>query len=172
MPHLRSCLHLPTHLKVAIDPRTPPTTKPPLPAPSSWPPSPPQTTQGRARQGKAGQGRAGQNKRQENNKNQKRNQISVHIVGSILSAGTRQLVMSCCAFGNSLTLPLVFLLALLPGPAADRATGYLALFMMGWSPMLWSFGLQLLGRRMPASQPGTLHLATCLAWCDLIGFLV
>ena len=62
--------------------------------------------------------------------------------------------MSCCAFGNSLTLPLVFLLALLPGPAADRATGYLALFMMGWSPMLWSFGLQLLGRSLPASQPG------------------
>ncbi|KAL3147311.1 hypothetical protein ABBQ32_002796 [Trebouxia sp. C0010 RCD-2024] len=68
--------------------------------------------------------------------------------------GTRQMVMSCCAFGNSLTLPLVFLLALLPGGAADRATGYLALFMMGWSPMLWSFGLQLLGRSMPASQPG------------------
>ena len=63
--------------------------------------------------------------------------------------------MSCCAFGNSLTLPLVFLLALLPGHAADRATGYLALFMMGWSPMLWSFGLQLLGKSMPSSQPGT-----------------
>ena len=71
-------------------------------------------------------------------------------------AGTRQLVMSCCAFGNSLTLPLVFLLALLPAAAADRATGYLALFMMGWSPMLWSFGLQLLGRSMPPTQPGVL----------------
>jgi len=65
-------------------------------------------------------------------------------------------VMSCCAFGNSLTLPLVFLLALLPAAAADRATGYLALFMMGWSPMLWSFGLQLLGRSMPPAQPGAL----------------
>ena len=162
MPHLRSCLHLPTHLKVAIDPRTPPTTKSPLPAPSSWPPSPPQTTQGRARQGRAGQGRT---------KDRKTTRTKKGIRYQFTSAGTRQLVMSCCAFGNSLTLPLVFLLALLPGPAADRATGYLALFMMGWSPMLWSFGLQLLGRRMPASQPGTLHLATCLAWCDLIGFL-
>ena len=64
--------------------------------------------------------------------------------------------MSCCAFGNSLTLPLVFLLALLPAAAADRATGYLALFMMGWSPMLWSFGLQLLGRSMPPTQTGVL----------------
>ncbi|DBA74521.1 TPA: hypothetical protein ACH3X2_000978 [Trebouxia sp. C0005] len=68
--------------------------------------------------------------------------------------GTRRLVMSCCAFGNSLTLPLVFLLALLPAAAADRATGYLALFMMGWSPMLWSFGLQLLGRSTPPTQSG------------------
>ena len=62
--------------------------------------------------------------------------------------------MSCCAFGNSLTLPLVFLLALLPAAAADRATGYLALFMMGWSPMLWTFGLQLLGGSSPPTQPG------------------
>ena len=86
-------------------------------------------------------------------------QLALHHLAhhsvALLHVGTRQLVMSCCAFGNSLTLPLVFLLALLPGPAADRATGYLALFMMGWSPMLWSFGLQLLGRSMPASQPGS-----------------
>ena len=79
-------------------------------------------------------------------------------------AGTRQLVMSCCAFGNSLTLPLVFLLALLPAAAADRATGYLALFMMGWSPMLWSFGLQLLGRSMPPTQPGVLFFS-CVRLC-------
>lgn len=69
-------------------------------------------------------------------------------------AGTRQLVLACCAFGNSVTLPLVFLLALLPTAAADRATGYLALFMMGWSPMLWTYGLFLLNRGMPNSQPG------------------
>ena len=89
-------------------------------------------------------------------------------------AGTRQLVMSCCAFGNSLTLPLVFLLALLPSAAADRATGYLALFMMGWSPMLWSFGLQLLGRSMPSSQPGPLaaedfdSILSSLVFCLLL----
>ena len=80
--------------------------------------------------------------------------------------------MSCCAFGNSLTLPLVFLLALLPAAAADRATGYLALFMMGWSPMLWSFGLQLLGRSMPLTQPGVLFF-TCVrpAACAVILWL-
>ena len=67
-------------------------------------------------------------------------------------------MLTCCAFGNSVTLPLVFLLALLPGAAADRATGYLALFMMGWSPMLWTFGLYLLNSGMPKSQPGQLLL--------------
>ena len=94
-------------------------------------------------------------------------------------AGTRRLVMSCCAFGNSLTLPLVFLLALLPAAAADRATGYLALFMMGWSPMLWSFGLQLLGRSTPPTQSGVLFFccvgpAACAVedWLAVVGWFV
>ncbi|KAK9807714.1 hypothetical protein WJX72_007038 [[Myrmecia] bisecta] len=59
--------------------------------------------------------------------------------------GTRQLVLAACSFGNSLTLPLVFLTSLLPAAAADRAAGYTALFLMGWSPLLWSLGYQLLG---------------------------
>lgn len=82
-------------------------------------------------------------------------------------SGTRQLVLTCCAFGNSVTLPLVFLLALLPGAAADRATGYLALFMMGWSPMLWTFGLYLLNRGMPNNQPGIL-LVHCFTVCVFV----
>lgn len=49
-----------------------------------------------------------------------------------LLAGTQQMVACSCAFGNSLTLPLVFLMSLLPGHAVDRATGYIALFMIGW----------------------------------------
>ena len=76
---------------------------------------------------------------------------------NVVDAGTRQLVQTCCAFGNSVTLPLIFLTALLPSAAADRATGYLALFMMGWSPMLWTFGLYLLNRGMPANNPGMPH---------------
>ena len=52
---------------------------------------------------------------------------------------------AACAFGNTLTLPLVFLAALLPAAAYERAVGYTALFLMGWSPLLWSVGYQLLG---------------------------
>ncbi len=47
---------------------------------------------------------------------------------------------AACTFGNSLTLPLVFLNALLPAAAFDRAVGYTALFLTGWSPLLWSLG--------------------------------
>ena len=36
-----------------------------------------------------------------------------------------------CAFGNSLTLPLVFLSALLPPAEAERAAGYVALYLVG-----------------------------------------
>ncbi|CAL8465949.1 g5485 [Coccomyxa elongata] len=54
--------------------------------------------------------------------------------------GTRELVRAACTFGNSLTLPLVFLNALLPAAAFDRAVGYTALFLTGWSPLLWSLG--------------------------------
>ena len=36
-----------------------------------------------------------------------------------------------CAFGNSLTLPLVFLSALLPPAEAERGAGYVALYMVG-----------------------------------------
>ena len=69
-------------------------------------------------------------------------------------AGDRSLVMTCCAFGNSLTLPLVALMELLPAHVGDRATSYLALFMVGWSPMLWSFGLRLLQGFGPRIRPG------------------
>ena len=38
-----------------------------------------------------------------------------------MRTGTRELVAAACTFGNSLTLPLVFLSSLLPGAAYDRA---------------------------------------------------
>ncbi len=54
--------------------------------------------------------------------------------------GTRELTVAACTFGNTLTLPLVFMMSLLPGAAFDRAVGYTALFLVGWSPLLWSLG--------------------------------
>ena len=52
--------------------------------------------------------------------------------------------VACCAFGNTFTLPLVFLVEVL-GPAyADRVAGYIALYLIGWSPALWTVGYMLL----------------------------
>ncbi|CAI5510995.1 unnamed protein product [Closterium sp. Naga37s-1] len=75
------------------------------------------------------------------------------MVGAAERAAGRKeaVVMSACAFGNSLTLPLVFLATLLTRADADRAAGYLALFMVGaagylalfmvgWSPTFWTLG--------------------------------
>ncbi|CAI7797248.1 unnamed protein product [Closterium sp. NIES-53] len=55
------------------------------------------------------------------------------MVGAAERAAGRKesVVMAACAFGNSLTLPLVFLATLLTRADADRAAGYLALFMVG-----------------------------------------
>ena len=69
-------------------------------------------------------------------------------------AGTRELVTACCTFGNSLTLPLVFMMSLLPSGGFDRAAGYTALFLVGWSPFLWTYGYQLLGSAAHPSAEG------------------
>lgn len=58
--------------------------------------------------------------------------------------GYRQLVITASAFGNSFTLPAVFFLSLLPGPLADQAIAYCGLFLLAWSPCLWSLGLAVL----------------------------
>mmetsp|Transcript_28038 Transcript_28038/g.72709 ORF Transcript_28038/g.72709 Transcript_28038/m.72709 type:complete len:488 (-) Transcript_28038:48-1511(-) len=55
-------------------------------------------------------------------------------------------VQLSCAFGNTVTLPLVFILALLPAAAADNAVAFIALFLTGWSPCLWSIGYQIVGK--------------------------
>jgi predicted permease len=68
-------------------------------------------------------------------------------------------VTTACAFGNSLTLPLVFLMALLPGAAAERATGFLALFLIGWSPSFWSIAYRALASIDTQGQ--TAVAATC-----------
>lgn len=64
------------------------------------------------------------------------------------------MVAASAAFGNSFTLPAVFLTTLLPAPLADRALGYAALFLLAWSPCLWSIGLALIsGKDQRAGQP-------------------
>ncbi|PRW21016.1 auxin efflux carrier family [Chlorella sorokiniana] len=63
--------------------------------------------------------------------------------------GPWQMVAPSAAFGNSFTLPAIFFATLLPGAMADRALGYAALFLLAWSPCLWSIGLALVD-----SKPG------------------
>jgi predicted permease len=57
--------------------------------------------------------------------------------------GARALVAAGCAFGNSFTLPAVFFLTLLPPPLADAAIAYCGLFLLAWSPAMWSVGLSI-----------------------------
>jgi hypothetical protein len=69
-----------------------------------------------------------------------------------------RLVVASSAFGNSVTLPLLFLTQLLPAAEGARAAGLCALFMVGWSPLLWSVGWRLLAPpgcdERPAAAPG------------------
>ena len=53
-------------------------------------------------------------------------------------------VGACCAFGNTFTLPLVFLAEVLGASYADKVAGFIALYLIGWSPALWTVGYQLL----------------------------
>ena len=55
-----------------------------------------------------------------------------------------RLVVTACAFGNSVTLPLLLLGTTLSPPDAAHVTGLCALFMAGWSPLLWSVAWRLL----------------------------
>lgn len=90
--------------------------------------------------------------------------INPHTV--LLHAGTRELVRAACTFGNSLTLPLVFLNALLPSAAFDRAVGYTALFLTGWSPLLWSLGYSQLATAGFAAEGSGISVFVLFLWCS------
>ena len=82
--------------------------------------------------------------------------------------------IACCAFGNTFTLPLVFLAEVLGASYADKVAGFIALYLIGWSPALWTVGYQLLaggdgdgsaagadaGRRTRQSPPASLWATT------------
>ena len=52
--------------------------------------------------------------------------------------------VACCAFGNTFTLPIVFLIEVLGAALGDRVAGYVALYLIGWSPALWTVGYSLI----------------------------
>ena len=51
-----------------------------------------------------------------------------------------RLGLAACAFGNTFTLPLVFLTEVLGAANADVIAGYIALYLVGWTPLLWTVG--------------------------------
>jgi auxin efflux carrier family protein len=55
-------------------------------------------------------------------------------------AGMKAVIQTACAFGNSLTMPLLFMLSLFPASLSSLATGSVALFLLGWSPVFWTLG--------------------------------
>lgn len=64
----------------------------------------------------------------------------------------KRVVTLACAFGNSFTLPLVFLSEVLPAAQLDVAASYIALFLVGWSPALWGIGYQILNMGVKAPK--------------------
>ncbi|EFJ24727.1 hypothetical protein SELMODRAFT_414734 [Selaginella moellendorffii] len=71
--------------------------------------------------------------------NTTRKQLSAKVL-----AKKEALVTISCAFGNTLSLPLVFIRGILSPRDASLASGYLALFIVGWSPFLWTVAYQIL----------------------------
>lgn len=45
-----------------------------------------------------------------------------------------------CSFGNTVTLPLLYLMTMLSAADSSRAAGFMSLFHAAWSPCLWVFG--------------------------------
>lgn len=69
--------------------------------------------------------------------------------------GMDAVVQTACAFGNSLTLPLLYLLTLFQSDAAaSAATGFMALILLGWSPLFWSCGYGSIAQAVPESGDG------------------
>ena len=71
-----------------------------------------------------------------------------------ISGASRRISIACSAFGNSLTLPIIFLATLLPKDAMSSASAYLALFLLGWTPWLWTLGFSILSGPQRDDQSG------------------
>ncbi|KAI5066294.1 hypothetical protein GOP47_0018918 [Adiantum capillus-veneris] len=65
----------------------------------------------------------------------------------------KALLTAASAFGNTITLPLVFLSGMLSQSDYSTAAGYLALYTVGWSPCLWTLGYLILSSTSGPSEP-------------------
>ncbi|XP_057852554.1 uncharacterized protein LOC131062829 [Cryptomeria japonica] len=79
------------------------------------------------------------------------------------------LVIAACAFGNTVTLPLVILSGILSPKDASMANAFVALVMIGWSPFLWSYGYQMFNTAFAENTPSYVDtkisfLQICTIW--------
>jgi hypothetical protein len=90
--------------------------------------------------------------------------------------GLPLLLELACSFGNTVTLPLLYLAAMLPAAEAGRAIGIMSLFHAAWSPCLWVFGyarVQAASRQqrqggssaLPRPAPGWVCVFVCARVC-------
>ncbi|KAK4535955.1 hypothetical protein CDCA_CDCA06G1980 [Cyanidium caldarium] len=66
----------------------------------------------------------------------------------------RGLLRTACGFGNSATLPTLFLTAVFadrPGHLS-QSLGYMALFCLSWSPLFWTYLMDNVGHAAPSSK--------------------
>ena len=72
--------------------------------------------------------------------NKKNDKESSSSSSSSVDSVMPRLGLAACAFGNTFTLPLVFLTEVLGSANADTIAGYIALYLCGWTPLLWTVG--------------------------------
>lgn len=91
-----------------------------------------------------------------------------------------------CSFGNTVTLPLLYLMTMLPAADASRAAGFMSLFHAAWSPCLWVFGYSRVQevsrsrqqqgpkRPKPGGQDSRVHTQQQLWWlvCSVVLLLL
>ncbi|KAG0568183.1 hypothetical protein KC19_6G000700 [Ceratodon purpureus] len=78
------------------------------------------------------------------------------------------IITAACAFGNSFTLPLIFMTGVLGGEETSKIAGYLALFMVGWSPALWTVGYSMIAAGDEDSDSGESSLKDIFSWTSLL----
>jgi len=70
-----------------------------------------------------------------------------------IPAEKRNVFFASVLFGNSGYIPIPLVLALFPGEKGDLAVLYISLFLLVFSPMLWTLGVYLVGRNPHVRMP-------------------
>ncbi len=80
----------------------------------------------------------------------------IAIAGSALfslSGEQRNVFFALMLFGNSGYLPIPLVMSILPEAQADQAIVYISLFLVVVSPLMWSYGVYLIGKTAGTDMP-------------------